>query len=1045
MRRGLGIAVLAVLSSSLPAQEVPAPVDFAKDVRPIFSRSCVSCHGPDKQKSNYRLDLRAAALGEGSIGRPIVAGRGADSPLVRYVAGSDPDLRMPPKGPRLSEADVKTLRTWIDQGAAWPDDDAGRDRPADAHWSFRPITRPASGSTIDEFILARLRKDGLAFSPEADRRVLIRRLAFDVTGLPPSPEEIAAFETDSRPDAYERLVDRFLASPRFGERWARHWLDVVRFAESHGFEMNQARANAWPYRDYVIQAFNEDRPYDRFVREQLAGDLLGADAATGFLVGGPMDQVKSPDPVLTAQQRADELNDMVATTGTAFLGLTLGCARCHDHKFDPLPQADYTALVAVFAGVEHGERPIPPPDAAERLDRAARLRAEATPLVELLSVDEPSARLGRTCLIDANGSGRIPCRSGNQRGCAADPGDERRLPTLGRGPVPEATWTPGVDGRFRVWISWGGASGEAPCLLGDRELARVNLGTFADGDVMSPGAPLWSGFKDLGILDLTKDSRLSLRNGDTLLLIEDPAPAVPILRTPVTRGANTERFSPIEAKHLRMTILETSQLEPCIDELEVFAEDLNVARGAIPRASGTLPGFDLHKLEHVNDGLYGNARSWISNERGRGWIALEFPRVERIDHIVWSRDRDNVPRYDDRLPTRYVFEVSLDGMTWTRIATSEDRVPRGRIPGDVLRTLRPLTEKETAGRAETEKRLKAIDAEVKRLTSFPSVYAGKFVRPPVIKRLHRGDVTQPREPVAPGLPTRIGPARTIALASSEPQRRLALAEWIVDPKNPLTARVIVNRLWHYHFGEGLVATPSDFGSNGGRPTHPELLDWLASELIARNWSLKAIHRLILCSAAWRQSSASRPDGMKVDAGSRLLWRYPPRRLEAESLRDAVLSVSGALDLRMGGPGFDLFEPNTNYVKVYTPRTAFGPPEFRRMIYQNKPRMELDPVFGAFDCPDGGQVAPRRNVSTTPLQAMSLLNSPFMLQQSALLAARLEREAPDLEARVRRGFRLVFGREPVETELEAAAGLARERGLPALCRAFFNANEFVTVN
>jgi len=242
-----------------------------------------------------------------------------------------------------------------------------------------------------------------------------------------------------------------------------------------------------------------------------------------------------------------------------------------------------------------------------------------------------------------------------------------------------------------------------------------------------------------------------------------------------------------------------------------------------------------------------------------------------------------------------------------------------------------------------------------------------------------------------------------------------------------------------------VATPSDFGANGAKPTHPELLDWLASELLAKGWSLKALHRLILCSAAWRQSSQSRPEGMAVDAGSRLLWRHPPRRLEAEALRDAILSVGGALDLKMGGPGFDLFEPNTNYVKVYTPRATFSPAEFRRMIYQNKPRMELDPVFGAFDCPDGGQVAPRRNVSTTPLQAMSLLNSAFTLQQADLFAARLTREAPDMAGRVRRGFRLAFGRDPVPAELEAASALARDRGLPALCRALFNANEFVTVN
>jgi len=1038
-RRRLAIAVLIALSSDLRAQEAAPRVDFDRDIRPIFSRACLSCHGPRKQKSNYRLDLKSAGLGEGAIGRPILAGRGAESPLVRYVAGTDPDLRMPPKGPRLSDAEVAGLRAWIDQGADWPEEASSGARPAETHWSFRPIVRPAAPGSIDGFLLARLRKVGLGFSPEADRRTLLRRLSFDVTGLPPSPEDVAAFEADRRPDAYERLVDRYLDSPRYGERWARHWLDVVRFAESHGFEMNQPRPNAWPYRDYVIRAFNDDLPFDRFVREQLAGDLLGADAATGFLVGGPWDQVKSPDPVLTAQQRADELNDMVATTGTTFLGLTLGCARCHDHKFDPLPQTDYTALVAVFAGVEHGERPIPPPDAAARVARAASLRADAAPLRELLANDEPGARPGRTLLVDARGGGRKPYKAGTAPGCASDPGDERRLPTLGRGAFPEAVWTPGVAGRFRIWVSWGSTPGVAPLLLDGRELARVDLQARPGPDL------LWSGFKDLGVHDLAADSRLSLRSGDTLLLQEDPAPATPSLRTPVTRGANRERFDPVEARFLRFRILETSQLEPCIDELEVFADGVNVARTAVARASGTLPGFDIHKLEHVNDGLYGNARSWISNERGRGWVELEFPRIERIDRVVWSRDRDDVPRYDDRLPTSYVIETSLDGKTWTRVADSDDRVPRGRLPGDVLHTLRPLSDREQACRTETRKRLQALDAEAKALTAFPTVYAGRFVKPAVIRRLQRGDVTQPREAVDPGLPTRIGPARTIRLEVSGPQRRLALADWIIDPANPLTARVLVNRLWHYHFGEGLVATPSDFGANGAPPTHPELLDWLASELLADHWSLKAIQRRILCSAAWRQSSQSRPEGMAVDAGSRLLWRFPPRRLEAEALRDTILSVSGALDLRMGGPGFDLFEPNTNYVKVYTPRSSFGPAEFRRMIYQSKPRMELDPVFGAFDCPDGGQVAPRRNASTTPLQAMNLLNSPFMLQQFGLFAARLERDASDPAGRVRRGFRLAFGRDPDAAEFEAASTLVRDRGLPALCRALFNANEFVTVN
>jgi hypothetical protein len=283
-------------------------------------------------------------------------------------------------------------------------------------------------------------------------------------------------------------------------------------------------------------------------------------------------------------------------------------------------------------------------------------------------------------------------------------------------------------------------------------------------------------------------------------------------------------------------------------------------------------------------------------------------------------------------------------------------------------------------------------------------------------------------------------------ATPEAQRRLALAKWIAEPKNPLTARVMVNRMWHYHFGRGIVDTPSDFGLNGARPSHPELLDWLASEFVANGWRLKPLHRLMVLSAAYRQSSRATREGLAADADSRLLWRYPPRRLEAEALRDSILLVTGKLNLGMGGPGFDLFEPNTNYVKVYTPKKEFGPAEWRRMIYQNKPRMQLEDTFGAFDCPDGGQIAPSRTNSTTPLQALNLLNGSFMVQQAGHFAERLQREAgSDVDAQVRRGFRLAFQREPSQEELSAAVHLVRDAGLPAFCRALLNANELLYVN
>lgn len=783
---------------------------------------------------------------------------------------------------------------------------------ATTHWAFQPVVRPAlpalqdrdSRNPIDRFIRARLAREGLTPAPEADRRTLLRRLKFDLLGLPPTPEEVDAFVGDGREDAYERLVDRLLASPHFGERWARHWLDVVRFAESDGFETNLARPNAWPYRDYVIAAFNADKPYDRFVAEQLAGDVLGAPAATGFLVGGPCDKVKSPDIVLTRQQRADELHDMVSTAGSAFLGLTVGCARCHNHKFDPIAQRDYYAMVAVFAGVQHGERALP---AADDLDRRARA-------------------------------------------------EERR-----------------------------------------RELAELDR-AIADAEPLAQ-------------------------------------PGGPARRLPVSALVNQERFAPVQAKFVRFVVLATNRFEPCIDELEVYTagpmpRNVALARhGTRATSSSDYPGAAIHKLEHVNDGQYGNSRSWISNQVGGGWVQLELPAAETIDRIVWGRDREG--KFSDRLAVRYRIEVALEPGRWRTVASSEDRLPVGAtMPETPVTRLR-------ARRA-------ALARELRELTQPAMAYTGTFTAPPPTHRLHRGDPMQERERVAPGALASFGARLTLPDDSSEQARRLALAKWITDPKHPLTARVIANRLWHYHFGQGIVDTPSDFGLNGARPSHPELLDWLAAELAEHGWSLKHLHRLIVTSATYRQASTAHARGLAVDAGCRLLWRYPPHRLEAEPLRDAILFVSGKLDLRMGGPGFDLFEPNNNYVKVYTPKKEFGPNEWRRMVYATKPRMQLDDTFGAFDCPDGGQIAPKRNRSTTPLQALNLLNSPFIVQQAGFFAERLRSAADAPEAQARLGFRIVFGRDPSAPELTAAARLIREHGAMVFCRALLNANEFLYV-
>jgi hypothetical protein len=824
----------------------------------------------------------------------------------------------------------RTLKGADDQAPARTSDDR-KD-----HWAFRPVSRPQipipgtpdwARNPIDCFISSRLALEKLQPCAEADRRTLIRRLKFDLLGLPPTPEEVDAFVKDEGPEAYDRLVERYLASPHFGERWARHWLDVVRFAETTGFETNALRPSAWPYRDYVIRAFNQNKPYDRFIQDQLAGDAGDEPEATGYLVAGAFDQVKG-DPLLNAQQRADELHDMVSTTGSAFCGLTVGCARCHNHKFDPVSQLDYYGMKAIFEGVRHGTREVVLGDPRQFEREAGGIARELASIEARLAKLEP----------------RI------------EPPSQKK----------------------------------------------------------GSGKPL---------------------------------------RPSVSHQRNCERFAPVEARFLRMTILATADnAEPCVDELEVLTAEENprnialAAHGTRATASGTLSGYAIHKLEFVNDGRYGNSRSWISNERGKGWLQLEFPETARIETIIWSRNRDGAG-YSDRVPIRYRFEVAIAPGEWQTVASSEDRLPPGppgqaqpEPPGlsaDDLQLYRKYLEQE-----------RALIAR-RGIQSGPmQVYAGQFANPEPTYLLDRGEITRKGQRVAPAAPAQFGAQPKMPMDAPEHERRAVFAQWIADPKNPFTSRVMVNRLWQHHFGTGIVATPSDFGINGARPIHPELLDWLADEFVSGGWDIKRIHRLIVLSSTYRQDSRANPAGTTADAGTRLLWRFPARRMEAEPLRDAILFVSGKLDLHMGGPGFELFEPNRSTVqgvRVYVSKKEFGPPEWRRMIYQSKPRMRLDDTFGAFDCPDAGQTAPQRTVSTTALQVFNLLNSPFMLQQAGFFAERLQAEAgEDTAAQVRLGFRLAYQRAPADDELAEGTRLAREHGTRAFCLALFNASEFMYV-
>lgn len=887
-----------------------AEVDFRRDVLPLLEAKCIACHGPETQESQLRLDSMTAALRGGDSGESIIRpGQSATSHLIERITSPNPALRMPPDdADPLSADEIGMLKVWIDQETGWHAAREALLKNQVTHWSFQPIVRPALPAVevshpLDAFVVATLSQHRLMQSPVADRRQRVRRLYLVMHGLPPTPEEVDTFVNDQRLDAWSRLVERVLSSPRFGERMASPWLDLIRFGETYGFETNRERPTAYPFRDWVIEAFNSDKPYDQFVRQQLAGDLLGEPIGTGFLVAGPNDIVKGQDALLGLMQRQDELTDIVNATGTAFLALTTGCARCHNHKFDPITQSDFYALQAIFAGVHHGDQQLPL--AADKLAVLDVLQAESRQLSEQLARYVPSA-------------------------------------------------------------------------------AR---------------------------------------------------------REAVNAQQNTESFPRKLVKSVRFHIEATNSGEPCIDELEIYSGGRNVAlnsQGATLSSSGN---FDhpLHKLEHLNDGLYGNSRSWIANSIKGSWVQIDLAKPYEIDRIVWQRDRDS--RFKDRLAIDYRIEATEDGIHWKEIAGSRDRQPF-LTKGEPLYQLDGLSPAERMLAEQQIARIKTLKEQQRQILASAKVYSGVFTAPGPTRRLFRGEPQSPREEIAPGTVAALG-GLTLDNDSTDSIRRLALAEWITSPDNPLTARVIVNRIWQFHFGTGIVDTPSDFGANGTEPSHPEMLDWLASELIEHRWSLKHIHRLILTSHTWQQDSRPNAEGLDADAATRWLWRYPPRRLDAEGIRDGILAAAGQLSLTSGGPGFSAFEIELENVRHYFPKKDFGPEDWRRMVYMTKVRNERDAIFGLFDCPDASQVTPKRTRSTTPLQALNLLNSRFVLQQSELYAKRLGTLGTPLE-QVHAAYRSVLGRLPDDDELQISVKFVQQSGLVEFCRALFNTNEFTFI-
>ncbi len=876
-----GVTLAAVLGLAATAGAQNEPINFTDHIRPIMERACWNCHGEAAQLSDLDLSSRDGALEGGTKGPAIVPGRAEDSLLFRMVAGLD-QPSMPMTGDPLSDAELAAVRTWIDEGAHW--DTEAVTTAADAlaalendelppgardYWAFRhPQQAPVPASPefdhpVDRFLEATRKDAGLTAAPRTDRLTLLRRAYIDLIGMPPTPEQVEEFLADTERGAWERLIDRLLDSPHYGERWGRHWLDVARYADTDGFEQDYVRLNMWRYRDYVIDAFNDDKPYNQFLREQLAGDELDyvtdeTRIATGFLRSGPRVNFREKD---NPERRHDYLDDMLATVGRGVLGMTVHCARCHDHKFDPILQKDYYSMQASIYGYVEIDYPL--------LDR-----------------DEADAYFAAMRDVD-----------------------ERQQPL--RDEVDE------IETPYREELR--------EKMIRERFPENVQAAAFKPEAERTPGEQLL---------------------------------AVQVLTINPPRGQVAEALSPE----------------------------------------------DKARVDELNEQI-----AALQEER---------PPTPAMAHIVTDGD----------------YRFAPDGPGDQVIGCPECRTPP-EVDGTYLYE-----------------------------------EGGPAYQAPPNYFLIRGDPFSPGSPMSPGFLTAAtygDPPTEIARPDGRTSgRRLALAEWIASRDNPLTARVIVNRIWHHHFGRGIVRTLDNLGRMGDTPTHPELLDWLAVEFMDRGWSIKEMHRLLMTSEAYRMASSFRHEASAdADPENNLLWHYRGQRLEAEILRDAIMTVSGGIDLTVGGPavfphipsdilfqsdgkGFWCGNPPAGQ-RITAPSTGFWceepdrPEVWRRSVYVFRRRSLGFPFFDTFDLPDQNQTAAARNVSTVSTQALTLMNNPFVLNQAELFAARLEREAPgDLDAQIDLAYLIALTRKPTDAEREVARGLATEQSLVDFTHVMMNLNEFL---
>ncbi len=960
------------------ADELPAaadrPIDFVNDVQPLFAARCLECHGPKKQESAFRLDHKPTAMKGGDIGQAIIAGNGADSPLVRYVAGLEDGMQMPPEGERLTKEQIGILRAWIDQGANWPDSasaDLSKNRD---HWAFKTPVRPTVPTVespawvrapIDSFILARLEKEKLSPSAEADQVTLLRRLSLDLTGLPPTIEEVDAFLADTSENAYGKQVERLLASPHYGERWARHWLDAARYADSDGYEKDKSR-QVWFYRDWVVSAFNRDLPYDRFLIEQLAGDLLpGATqdqlVATGFLRNSMINEEGGVDP---EQFRMDAMFDRMDAVGKSMLGITIQCAQCHNHKYDPISQEEYYQIFAYLNDTHEANIAAYTPD--EQMKRSEIFRQIRQIEADLqhttpdwpaqLAAWEESVRNDQPAwhVVKVQNEGE-----NSQRYVYHDDGSQT---AWGYAPT---KWTSKFRGQSEL-----------------TKITAIRLELLCD-----PNLPLGGpGRSPIGLSAL---SELTVEAADA----EKPENKATVKLVSATADfGNEER--PLEEMYHDKTDKKrvTGPIAFAIDGKDetAWGIDAGAGRRNVERKA-------VFVLEKPIEFPKGAVLTFSLKQMHGGWNSDDNQNnnLGRFRFSVTSADGAAA----DPLPqkVRDILAVPVDQRTPAQIAADfshwRTTVAVWKEANDKIES---LWKEHPVGASQ----LTMLAREDARMTHV----------------LKRGDFLKPVRPVQAGVPEILHD-----LPAAAPANRLTFARWLVDEDSPTVARAFVNRVWQQYFGTGLVASSEDLGTQCQPPSHPELLDWLAVEFMEQGWSIKNLHRLIVLSSTYRQSSKVAPELLVRDPYNRLLARGPRSRVEGEIVRDIALAASGLLNPKLGGPS--VFPPSPDF--LYLPPASYGPKvwkeeqgdnRYRRGLYTFRYRSVPYPMLQAFDAPNGDASCVRRVRSNTPLQALTTLNEPLFLECARALAMKTLNDGGTTDAeRLTYAFRRCVSRPPSDAE------------------------------